>query len=42
VKSLQTISVRHPTKLELMIYVDAETRLHHSPTMLARAAEVIE
>ena len=24
-KSLQTISVRHPTKFELMIYVDAET-----------------
>jgi hypothetical protein len=35
VKSLQTISVWHPTKFELMIYVDAETPIgftisHHA------------
>jgi hypothetical protein len=35
VKSLQTISVRHPTKFELMIYVDAKTPIgftipHHA------------
>jgi len=36
VKSLQTISVWHPTKFELMIYVDAETTVGFTiPTMLA-------